>query len=109
MHKMHQEMPKGNINGQMHGFQLWANLPSSHKLISPRYQDIKSKEIPLLEDNDGSKIPNKNNKTGLVLKVHIKKQLEDGILELMSNKKKRKLLGKKYEYGNRLDWCWKYG
>ena len=53
---MHQEMPKGNVNGEMHGFQLWANLPSSQKLISPRYQDIKSKEIPLLEDNDGSKI-----------------------------------------------------
>lgn len=53
---MHQEMPKGNSSGQMHGFQLWANLPSSKKMVEPRYQDISSKEIPLLEEDDGSKI-----------------------------------------------------
>ena len=53
---MHQEMPSGNSQGQMHGFQLWANLPSDKKLIAPRYQDIASKDITYLEDNDGSKI-----------------------------------------------------
>ena len=51
---------------------------------------------PLItSDFGGLKEVNKNNKTGLVLKVHIKKKLEDGIIELMSNKKKRKLLGKR--------------
>tara|TARA_B100001063_G_scaffold244136_1_gene276238 strand:- start:1011 stop:1913 length:903 start_codon:yes stop_codon:yes gene_type:complete len=53
---MHQEMPKGNQKGQMHGFQLWSNLPSDQKMVNPRYQDIKSSDIPLLEDNDGTKI-----------------------------------------------------
>ena len=53
---MHQEMPKGNEKGQMHGFQLWANLPSEKKMVEPRYQDINSSDIPLLEDDDGSKI-----------------------------------------------------
>jgi len=53
---IHQEMPKGDKNGHMHGFQLWANLPSAQKMTTPRYQDIKSKEIRLLEEDDGSKI-----------------------------------------------------
>ena len=53
---MHQEMPKGNIAGKMHGFQLWANLPSSKKMVSPRYQDVSGSDIPLLEDDDGSRI-----------------------------------------------------
>ena len=37
---LHQEMPKGDANGQMHGFQLWANLPAAHKMTAPRYLDI---------------------------------------------------------------------
>ena len=53
---MHQEMPSGNSRGLMHGFQLWANLPSSQKLVAPRYQDIEAKNITFLEDDDGSKI-----------------------------------------------------
>jgi redox-sensitive bicupin YhaK (pirin superfamily) len=53
---MHQEMPKGDPNGRMHGFQLWANLPSSHKMTNPRYQDIGSKEIPEVTDDDGTRI-----------------------------------------------------
>lgn len=53
---LHQEMPQGNAQGQMHGFQLWANLPSSLKMTTPRYQDIQSADLPLLEDDDGSKI-----------------------------------------------------
>ncbi len=53
---MHQEMPLGNQNGKMHGFQLWSNLPSINKMVSPRYQDVESSDIPMLEDDDGSKI-----------------------------------------------------
>ena len=53
---MHQEMPRGDAQGRMHGFQLWANLPSSLKMSSPRYQDIPSIEMPLLEEDNGAKI-----------------------------------------------------
>ena len=53
---LHQEMPKGNIAGQMHGFQLWANLPSSLKMTAPRYQDVKSKDIPIITDDDGTQV-----------------------------------------------------
>ncbi len=49
---MHQEMPRGDTQGRMHGFQLWANLPASHKMDNPRYQDITSAEIPeVIADN----------------------------------------------------------
>src|SRR5690242_10520025 len=40
---LHQEMPKGDTRGRMHGFQLWANLPSHLKMTDPRYQDIPAK------------------------------------------------------------------
>ena len=53
---MHQEMPKGDVFGRMHGFQLWANLPSNLKMTSPRYQDVKSNEIPEIIDDDGTKV-----------------------------------------------------
>lgn len=53
---MHQEMPKGNASGQMHGFQLWANLPAALKMTSPRYQDVPGTEIPELIDDDGTVI-----------------------------------------------------
>ena len=43
---MHQEMPQGDAQGRMHGFQLWANLPSSLKMTAPRYQDVKAADIP---------------------------------------------------------------
>ncbi len=43
---IHQEMPKGDDNGVMEGFQLWANLPKSHKMMDPRYRDIKSRQVP---------------------------------------------------------------
>jgi len=52
---IHQEMPKGNQQGQMHGFQLWANLPSSLKMTAPRYQEIKGPEVPEITDDDGTK------------------------------------------------------
>ncbi len=53
---MHQEMPKGNEAGQMHGFQLWANLPSSLKMTAPRYQDVKAGDIPTVVDDDGTAV-----------------------------------------------------
>jgi quercetin 2,3-dioxygenase len=53
---LHQEMPKGDAFGRMHGFQLWANLPSSLKMTAPRYQDIAGAEIPEITDDDGVKV-----------------------------------------------------
>jgi redox-sensitive bicupin YhaK (pirin superfamily) len=53
---LHQEMPQGDPQGQMHGFQLWANLPSSLKMSAPRYQDIPAIEIPQLIDDDGTRV-----------------------------------------------------
>ena len=53
---LHQEMPQGDANGRMHGFQLWANLPSSLKMTAPRYQDVKAAEIPEIVDDDGSRV-----------------------------------------------------
>ncbi len=52
---LHQEMPKGDPNGRMHGFQLWANLPSSLKMTAPRYQDVTAEEIPEVVDDDGTR------------------------------------------------------
>ncbi len=51
---IHQEMPKGDHAGRMHGFQLWANLPSSLKMTAPHYQEVKSPEIPVVTDDDGT-------------------------------------------------------
>ncbi len=51
---LHQEMPKGNARGQMHGFQLWANLPASLKMTPPRYQDVTASDIPEITDDDGT-------------------------------------------------------
>ena len=53
---IHQEMPEGNAQGQMHGFQLWANLPRDQKMCTPRYQDIKAPDINSLTDDDGTHI-----------------------------------------------------
>jgi redox-sensitive bicupin YhaK (pirin superfamily) len=53
---LHQEMPKGDSAGRMHGFQLWANLPSALKMTAPRYQDIPAKEIPEVVDDDGTRV-----------------------------------------------------
>jgi hypothetical protein len=52
---LHQEMPKGDAKGRMHGFQLWANLPAALKMTDPRYQDIHSGEIPEVTEDDGTK------------------------------------------------------
>jgi len=53
---LHQEMPQGNAQGQMHGFQLWANLPSSLKMTGPRYQDIQGGDVPTVVEDDGTSV-----------------------------------------------------
>jgi redox-sensitive bicupin YhaK (pirin superfamily) len=53
---IHQEMPRGDEAGKMHGFQLWANLPSSLKMTPPRYQDVGAVDIPEVVEDDGTKI-----------------------------------------------------
>ena len=53
---LHQEMPQGDSAGRMHGFQLWANLPSRLKMTAPRYQDIKAADIPEVIEDDGTRV-----------------------------------------------------
>ena len=53
---LHQEMPRGDAQGRMHGFQLWANLPASLKMTAPRYQDVQSRDIPDITDDDGTRV-----------------------------------------------------
>jgi redox-sensitive bicupin YhaK (pirin superfamily) len=53
---LHQEMPRGDARGRMHGFQLWANLPSSLKMTKPRYQDVTGKDVPEVVDDDGTAV-----------------------------------------------------
>ncbi|MCB1409551.1 MAG: pirin family protein [Rhodobacter sp.] len=53
---LHQEMPLGNARGQMHGFQLWANLPRDLKMTAPRYQDIQAGDIETVVDDDGTAV-----------------------------------------------------
>lgn len=50
---IHQEMPKGDARGSMHGFQLWANLPAKNKMMPPRYREVKSGDIPAVAPSDG--------------------------------------------------------
>ncbi len=53
---IHQEMPKGDKNGLMGGFQLWANLPAKQKMMKPRYRDVKKNTIPEVKRSDGTTI-----------------------------------------------------
>jgi len=53
---LHQEMPKGDPHGRMHGFQLWANLPASMKMTAPRYQDVTAADIPEVTEDDGTRV-----------------------------------------------------
>lgn len=53
---LHQEMPHGDPDGRMHGFQLWANLPAALKMTDPRYQDIPARAIPEVTDDDGTAV-----------------------------------------------------
>jgi redox-sensitive bicupin YhaK (pirin superfamily) len=50
---IHQEMPKGDAQGSMHGFQLWANLPASEKMMTPRYHGITANQIPEVKLENG--------------------------------------------------------
>jgi len=52
---LHQEMPKGDAQGRMHGFQLWANLPGALKMTTPRYQDVASRDVPEVTEDDGTR------------------------------------------------------
>ncbi len=53
---LHQEMPQGDPQGRMHGFQLWANLPRALKMTRPRYQDVTARDIPEVTDDDGTSV-----------------------------------------------------
>jgi redox-sensitive bicupin YhaK (pirin superfamily) len=53
---IHQEMPERGLNGAMRGFQLWANLPSTHKMMDPRYRDIKESDIPEVVTKSGAHV-----------------------------------------------------
>ncbi|MEZ5285359.1 MAG: pirin family protein [Vicinamibacterales bacterium] len=53
---LHQEMPRGDEAGRMHGFQLWANLPRALKMTEPRYQDVLAADIPAVTDDDGTQV-----------------------------------------------------
>lgn len=53
---IHQEMPKGDAEKHLWGFQLWSNLPAEHKMMDPRYQEIKASEIPVVDLEDGTQI-----------------------------------------------------
>lgn len=53
---VHQEMPRGDEAGRMHGFQLWANLPAALRMTAPRYQEVKAPDIPEVTDDDGTQV-----------------------------------------------------
>ncbi len=53
---IHQEMPQGDPEGRMEGFQLWANLPRSHKMMDPRYRDVKRSQVPEVRTESGATI-----------------------------------------------------
>ncbi|HXX93443.1 MAG TPA: pirin-like C-terminal cupin domain-containing protein, partial [Planctomycetota bacterium] len=53
---IHQEMPKGDGKGRMLGFQLWSNLPRSHKMMDPRYLEVKTAQIPIVKTPSGASI-----------------------------------------------------
>ncbi len=53
---IHQEMPKGDAQGAMYGFQLWANLPAADKMMEPRYRGVKAAEIPEVVDPGGARV-----------------------------------------------------
>lgn len=53
---IHQEMPQGDKDGVMEGFQLWANLPAAHKMMAPRYRDVKASQIPVVALDNGTRI-----------------------------------------------------
>jgi redox-sensitive bicupin YhaK (pirin superfamily) len=50
----HQEMPKGADTGRMYGFQLWANLPAAHKMMAPRYRDVRHDAVVTVKTDEGA-------------------------------------------------------
>ena len=52
---MHEEMPKRGPEGRVTGFQLWVNLPAAEKMSQPRYQEVPTDTIPIVE-TDGVKV-----------------------------------------------------
>lgn len=53
---LHIETPPEHLvasGGLFHGFQLWVNLPKRLKFATPRYQDIRAREVALLTSPDG--------------------------------------------------------
>jgi redox-sensitive bicupin YhaK (pirin superfamily) len=53
---IHQEMPRGGSDDVLWGFQLWANLPASHKMMDPRYREIRSSRIPVVKTAEGARV-----------------------------------------------------
>jgi redox-sensitive bicupin YhaK (pirin superfamily) len=53
---IHQEMPRGDEQGRMYGFQLWANLPAAQKMMNHRYRDVTSEQIPVIKLDSGIRI-----------------------------------------------------
>jgi hypothetical protein len=53
---IHQEMPKGDAQGRMYGFQLWANLPAGSKMMDPRYREVQQAEIPEVATASGASV-----------------------------------------------------
>jgi hypothetical protein len=53
---IHQEMPKGDEKKIMQGFQLWANLPASHKMMDPRYREVTGDQIPEVASRSGARV-----------------------------------------------------
>jgi redox-sensitive bicupin YhaK (pirin superfamily) len=53
---IHQEMPRGDASGRMGGFQLWANLPASQKMMEPRYRDVRREQIPEISLEGGVQV-----------------------------------------------------
>jgi len=53
---VHQEMPKGGAGKKLRGYQLWANLPASHKMMEPRYREVKNSQVPIIETDTGATV-----------------------------------------------------
>lgn len=48
---IHSEMPQQQ-NGLMRGFQLWINLPATHKMDHPEYQEYAAEAFPVINTPD---------------------------------------------------------
>ena len=87
---LHQEMPQGDPQGRMHGFQLWANLPASLKMTAPRYQDIAARDIPEVTEDDGTTARQERMLAALGLPVRAPALDVEPIVSAMARDKKAK-------------------